>query len=100
LIIFSVEKRGTILKRVMIFLFLLVALSGCTQKSEEGIRTEIYATGTTYLESMQKSVEELEQSPSMGVVSNSDHFKNVCTKNFDYSKLSSNETKLLIVLEI
>ncbi|MGN7175632.1 hypothetical protein [Cytobacillus sp. SAFR-174] len=83
------------MKRFLIFLILLFALSGCTQKSEEGIRTEIYAAGTTYLESMQKSVEELDQSPSKSVVSNSDHFKDVCTKKFDYSKLSSKETKFV-----
>ncbi|MBN8201442.1 membrane lipoprotein lipid attachment site-containing protein [Bacillus sp. NTK034] len=83
------------MKRLMIFLFLLLALSGCTQKSEEGIRTEIYTAGTTYLKSMQKSVEELDKSPSKGVVSNSDHFKEVCTKKFDYSKLSKKETKFI-----
>lgn len=88
-------KRGAQLKHYLIFFSLLLALSGCTQKSEEGIRTEIYTAGTNYLESMQKSVEELDQSPSKSVVSNSDHFKDVCTKTFDYSKLSKKETKFI-----
>ncbi|WP_139325627.1 hypothetical protein [Paenibacillus sp. FSL R5-0490] len=81
--------------RFLIFLILLFALSGCTQKSEEGIRTEIYSAGTNYFGSMQKSVDEMDQSPSKGVVSNSDHFKEVCTKKFDYSKLSKKETKFI-----
>ncbi|MGA5690610.1 hypothetical protein [Cytobacillus pseudoceanisediminis] len=80
------------MKHYLIFFSLLLALSGCTQKSEEGIRSEIYTAGTSYLESMQKSVEELDQNPSKDVLSNSDLFKEVCTKKFDYSKLSNKET--------
>ncbi|MGM1009858.1 MAG: hypothetical protein ACQEW2_23020, partial [Bacillota bacterium] len=83
------------MKHYLIFFSLLVALSGCTQKSEEGIRSEIYKAGTSYLESMQKSVEELDQNPSKDVLSNSDLFQDVCTKKFDYSKLSNKETKFI-----
>ncbi|WP_264739713.1 hypothetical protein [Cytobacillus firmus] len=83
------------MKRFLIFLILLLALTGCTQTSEEGIRTEIYTAGTNYLESMQKSVEELDQSPSKDIISNSDLFKDVCTKKFDYSKLSKKEIKFI-----
>lgn len=47
------------------------------------------------MESMQKSVEELDQNPSKDVLSNSDLFQDVCTKKFDYSKLSNKETKFI-----